>query len=171
MNDFSNAPNIPVYRNAQLAAAGEGNEFSQADLLSASINPEQLGKLIMSQNAETVEVLLAAILRNQKKNNASFQPVPYSYSTYRRQKVLNANPLRSYFLLQNVSPGDIFVMFEDASANVTDFTTDTQTLIANQIRAIRIIGGGYFEPLVAPTNPITLFTLNAAAYGVVVEGQ
>lgn len=164
-------PNIPQYRGAQLPPAAAGRDYSMADLLTADIPPEQLGQMILEQSTPDVLALLASILRNQKRNNGQYQPVPYSFSAYGQQRVLTQNPRRGYLMVQNVGSGDIYICFEDSSENVQDYSGDTQTLIVKQVRSLRIVGGGYFEPLVAPTNAITLFTLNAAAYGVVIEGQ
>jgi len=145
--------------------------LSAADLINLDLRPEEVGRIIAQNTGEpTALQLLAAILKNQKKNNSNYQPAPYIFAAYQQQQIFPANPRRSYFLLQNVSAGDVLVIFEVAPNNLVDFSGDHNSLIVKQTRSIRVVGGGYFEPLVVPTNAITLFTLNAAANGVCIEG-
>lgn len=152
-----------------------GSSFSAADLVRASINPEALGRILTgtSTEADTLQ-LLALLAKQQVKRNSRFRPNPFSFETYRKQLALSENPMRDYLLIQNVGSGDLMVLFEEGPVNVQDFSADAdsqQELINSQTRALRIVAGGYYEPLVAPTNPITLFVLNTATNGVVVEGS
>jgi hypothetical protein len=42
-------------------------------------------------------------------------------------------------------------------------------LTNQQTRAVRVVAGGYYEPLIAPTNQITIFTLNTATQAMAQE--
>ncbi len=56
------------------------------------------------------------------------------------KNVLNHNPQRTYLIIQNNGVSDVFINF----SNRADSTN------------MRIASGGYYEPLVAPTNSIFL---------------
>lgn len=154
-----------------------GARFSSADLLRARIRPETLGNLILQQQAPGVApdalALLASMLKEQRKQNAKFQPFPFNFGIWTMQQVLPENANRSYLLIQNVGNGDLLVVHEGASITPVDMSSaDGQvSLTVTQTRAIRIVAGGNYEPLVAPSNPISIFTLNAATLGVVIEGS
>lgn len=156
--------------------------LNYADKAGAMLKPEEAGDIIASAKASPemipansnagIAVLLAAIYKSQKKNNCHFQPIPFNLGIWQQQQILTQNPLREYLLIQNVGSGDILVVFEESNSTVTDFSAvaDQQALVIKQTRAIRIIAGGSYEPLTAPRNAITLFTLNTATNGVVLEG-
>lgn len=156
-----------------------GYEFTAADLAGADIPRSLLSQLIAApQSVPADQVpdplqLLAAILKSQKRNSAIYRPIPFNFATFAQQMVLADNPNRSYLLIQVVGTGDLMAVFESGPNSVQDLSAaaDQAQLTAKQTRAIRIVAGGNFEPLVVPTNAITLFTLNAATNGVVIEGQ
>lgn len=157
----------------QIAPSRPGYNFSSADVARASISPEELGKIILQSAANDPTALLAALLKAQVPMNSKYRPVPYNFSAYSSQLVLAENPKRNYLMIQNVGSNDLMVIFEDGPATVQDFSADAdsqQLLINQQTRALRVVAGGYFEPLVPPKNSITLFTLNGATNGVVIDG-
>lgn len=156
-----------------------GYDFTAADLASADIDRSLLARLIVApQTVPAAQVpdplqLLAALLKTQKRNSAAFRPVPFNFATFARQMMLADNPNRSYLLIQNVGSGDVMVVFENGPVSVQDLSAagDQSQLTAQQTRAVRIVAGGYFEPLVVPINAVTLFTLNTATNGLIIEGQ
>lgn len=152
-----------------------GYNFTTADLSRAAVLSRDAVNRIIANGREEPDALaiLAAILRTQAKNSVSYRPNTYQFGTYRKQMILADNPDRQYLMIQNTGNGDLMVIFEDGPVNVVDNSgsADAQNeLVGLQTRALRIIGGGYFEPLVAPRNPITIFTLNGATNGLVIEG-
>lgn len=155
-----------------------GYNFSAADLVRANITPEELGRMIAlrQQSPENYSYdamqLLAALLKSQKPANALYKPSAFSFATYRKQMLFAENPNRNYLIIQNVGGGDLMVVFESGETNVADYSAaaDQAQLTGLQTRALRIVAGGYFEPLTPPKNPITIFTLNTATNGVAIEG-
>lgn len=167
----------------QLPPSSPGYLFSVSDVAQAKIPTDTLNRIIVNavQNgapvapgsADGVAALLAAILKNAQPKNCDYQPFPFAYAIWNRQQVLAKNPDRAYLLIQNVGSGDLLCVFEETGIEVTDFsaTPDTQqTLIVQQTRAIRIVAGGSYEPNIAPRSAVTLFTLNTATNGLVIEG-
>lgn len=158
----------------QIAPSRPGYRFSAADLDRASISPDELGRIILASAADDPTALLAALLKSQTPMNSKYRPAPFSFTTYKKQMVLSENPKRNWLIVQNVGSGDLLIVFEDGPASVQDFSVaadSQQQLINLQTRALRVVAGGYFEPLVPPKNAITLFTLNTATNGVVIEGN
>lgn len=164
--------------------SGLQKTFSYADLLNANISAQQAGQIILGATATAeqhdpgsapgVAALLAAILKSQKKNNCDYRPYPFNLNIWQQQMVIAANPNREYLIIQNVGSGDLLIVFEVAGTEVTDFSAsanDQQQLITKQTRAIRLVAGGSYEPATAPRNPVTIFTLNTATLGLIVEGS
>lgn len=152
-----------------------GYHLSTADLQRAYIGPDILGRIIQQagQHPDTT-ALLAGILKSQRKNNARFRPAMFNFPAYNRQLLFTENPNRSYLIIQNVGAGDLIVLFEDGPVSIEDDSgsADAQQMLINaQTRGLRIVAGGYFEPLVPPVNSITIFTLNTETNGVAIEGQ
>jgi hypothetical protein len=155
-----------------------GYAFNIADVARAGVSMESLGRLILAEAARnpggqpSLEALLAAILKTQARANCRYQPVAFDYTTFDYQQVLTENPLRSYLMVQNVGANDLLIVFESGPVTVQDFSAaSAQDYLTNmQTRALRVVAGGYFEPLKPPTNPISLFTLNGATNGVLIEG-
>jgi len=164
----------------QLRPSIPGYDFNVADLRRASVSNETAGQIILAaqqsgavaSSPDGMAALLAAILKQQRPRNANYAPFPFNYDIWRQQQVLTQNENRGYLLIQNVGLGDLMVVFEEAPSIVQDFSgvTDQQTLVIKQTRAIRIIAGGTYEPQIPPINSVTLFTLNTATNGLVVEG-
>ncbi len=151
-----------------------GYDFSTADLSRASISPDTLGRMILQQGMQPdAGALLAAILKTQRKNNARFRTATYNFATYNRQLIFAENMNRSYLIIQNVGSGDLMLVFEDGPVNLEDDSAvgSQGLLIGMQTRALRIVAGGYYEPLVPPVNSLTIFTLNGATNGVAIEGS
>jgi len=164
----------------QLRPSKPGYEFNVADLRRASIAPQEAGNIILAaqqsgavaSSPDGMAALLAAILKQQRPRNANYAPFPFNYDIWRQQQVLTQNENRGYLLIQNVGMGDLMIVFEEAPNTVQDFSavTDQQTLVIKQTRAVRLLAGGSYEPQIPPINSITLFTLNTATNGLVVEG-
>lgn len=160
----------------QIKPSAPGAQFSSADLLRATVTPQQAARIILEQTAQgglpDAVALLAAMFKEQRKQNAKFQPVPFDLPIWTLQQVLPENPQRSYLLIQNVGGADLMVVHETGPLQPQDFSAATAQayLTIMQTRAIRIISGGNYEPLVAPSNPISIFTLAAVTNGVVIEG-
>lgn len=159
-----------------------GYNFTTADLAAFNIAPRDAAQLLVAATGgvtgnlgiapgDTVAALLAELVRSQRRFNALFAPSPFSLAAWTRQQILAENPLRSYLLIQNVGSGDVMVLFETASVQPEDLSGATNELTVSQVRAVRIVAGGNYEPLVAPSNPITLFTLGTASSGLVIEGR
>lgn len=165
-----------------LVPSQPGYQFTSADVAQANVSPEQAGQIILAATASPnavdpgssvgVAALLAAILKSQKRSNCKYQPFPFNYDIWTRQQILAQNQLRQYLLIQNVGSGDLLVVFEEASIEPVDFSAlaDQATLVVQQTRAIRIVAGGSYEPLTPPQNAVTVFTLNTATFGLVIEG-
>lgn len=152
---------------ADIAAAGD---ISQAQAASIILQATNGGQGVQNDQSGVI-ALLAAILRNQKRNNANYTPMPFSFGAYIQQQLVGADPLRNYLLIQNVGSGDLMVLFETSSVNAQDFSSATAVLTTKQTRCVRIVAGGYYEPLVAPTNAISLFTLGTGTNGLFVAGS
>ncbi len=161
-----------------------GYAFSTADLARADVSPLEAARLIVANREAAAQVagdggadpelklILAAMLRAMKRANCRYQPFPFDFPIWTQQQVLTSNPLREYLMIQNVGNGDLLVVFEETSVTATDFSAaSAQSQLTNkQTRALRIVSGGYFEPLTPPTNAISIFTLNAATNGIVIDG-
>jgi hypothetical protein len=80
--------------------------------------------------------------------------------------------VRSYLLIQNVGSGDLMVLFEGGPSSVQDMSSAAgqNELTVKQTRAIRVVAGGNYEPLMPPSNAITIFTIGTATQGVCIEG-
>lgn len=164
----------------ELRPSKPGYDFNVADLRRAEVSQQSAANIILSaqqsgapaSSPDGMAALLAAILKQQRPRNASYAPFPFNYDIWRQQQVLTKNENRAYLLIQNVGMGDLMLVFEEAPNTVQDFSAidDQQTLVIKQTRAIRIIAGGSYEPSIPPTNSITIFTLNTATNGLVVEG-
>lgn len=166
-----------------LTPSPTGYEFNSADLAQAKISDADVSRIILGAtqsiapvspgSADGVAALLASILKTQKKNSCNYQPFPFDYAIFTKQQVLAKNPLRQYLLIQNVGSGDLLVVFEESGSTPEDFSAaaNQQALINMQTRAIRIVAGGSYEPSTAPLNAITLFTLNTATNGLVIDGS
>ncbi len=159
-----------------------GYSLAAADLARFNITPRDAASLIAQAtegrpqglNAEPgdlIGALLAELVRSQKRFNATFMPLAFSLPVYTRQQILAQNPLRAYLMVQNVGSGDLILAFESGEVSPTDLSGATSELTNQQQRSLRIVAGGYYEPLVAPQNPITIFTLNTATSGVIIEGN
>lgn len=154
-----------------LAPSRPGYNLSTADLRGVSVDAMTVDKIIaQGRNAPDALTLLAELLKRGAPRNARYQPIAYQYPVYTQQQVLNENKNRSVLIIQNVGNGDIFALMEGGNATPQDFSGNTTQLSYAQTRAIRIVAGGNFTPQIPPSNAITLFTLNAAANGVVIEG-
>lgn len=155
---------------------------SAADLSRAVLPSDEVSRMILAGNQQAVagggsgfdpSVLLAAILKSQVKANSRYNVTGWQLDDFQQQMIFTENPLRNYLLVQNVGSGDLMIIFEDTGVEVQDFSTaaSQQQLIDKQTRAVRIVAGGYFEPLVPPTNSITIFTLNTATVGIAIQGS
>jgi len=160
---------------SDIKPSNPGYNFTTADLQRASFPPDLLGKMIVQAGKNPdAGALLAAILKSQRKQNANFRPASINFPIWSLQSLFSANPNRSYLIIQNTGNGDLMLIFEDGPASIQDNSgsTDAQQQLTNmQTRALRIVAGGYYEPLVPPTNSLTLFTLGVATNGVAIEGQ
>lgn len=162
---------------ADIKPSKPGERFSSADVARARIPSATLGKMLLTLTPGAVPDaghLLAAILKGQVKSNGRYRTIPFNFPLYSKQMLVAENPLRNYLIIQNVGSNDLLVVFEDGPAVIQDFAADAdsqQQLTNLQTRALRIVAGGYFEPLVPPVNPITLFTLNGVTNGVAIEGS
>ena len=56
------------------------------------------------------------------------------------QQILNANPRRLYFIIQNLGPNDVYINFGNKA----------------QRNNVKIIVNGNYEPFVAPTNSVNV---------------
>lgn len=158
-----------------------GYNFSTADLEAYGISPREAARILVqatggepgslqAEPGDLIVALLAQLAKSQRRANAVFAPIPFSLATYTRQQMLSSNPRRSWLMIQNVGSNDLMVAFETAQLTPENLSGNTSELTNQQQRSLRIVAGGYFEPLVAPSNAITLFTLNGATNGVIVEG-
>lgn len=162
----------------QIQPSNPGYDFSSADLTRAGVSVMEAARVILAAKQEQGSAfpdpaaLLAAIFKDQRKQNAKFQPVAFSLDIWMLQQVLNENPLRSYLIVQNVGSADIMILHETSNTVPQDYSAASaqNELTIKQTRAIRVVSGGYYEPLVAPSNPISIFTLGAGTNGVVIEG-
>lgn len=173
----------------RIPPSAPGYNLTSADVGALNVSPEQAARVMLAVaqglpanvpglgaiapgDVSGVTLLLAAILRSQKRASASYTPFGFGFATWARQQVFGPNPNRAYLLIQNVGSGDLMVCFENGPQSVQDLSaaTDQQQLTNQQQRSVRIVAGGYFEPLVPPTNPITLFTLGTGTQGLAVEG-
>ncbi len=152
--------------------------LSVADITNADLPRAAVQRVLAQAQAETqagnapdIYMLLASMLKNQQPRNARYGPITFNLAAYVKQQILTENTSRSYLLIQNVGSGDIFALVEGGSPQATDLSGNTTVLIQAQTRAVRIVAGGSYEPSIPPSNAITLFTLNTAAYGVVFEGS
>ena len=167
--------------NDDLKPSVPGYDFSAADLRRARITPEAAGRIILAGAApqaggasapDGTAALLAAIIKQQRPRNTEYRQFPFFYDIWRQQQILTENENRGYLLIQNVGSGDLMILFEVSTTEVVDFSAlaDQQTLVIKQTRAVRLVAGGSYEPQIPPINTITLFTLNTATNGIVVEG-
>ena len=157
-----------------------GYNFSTADLIRFNVSPLEAARILArtsegnpaSTLGDPTLALLAELVRSQRRFNAQYGPFGFQLAIWRRLQVLPQNPLRSYLLIQNTGSGDVMVLFEPGPASVVDLSgaSGQAQLTVDQVRAVRIVGGGNYEPLVAPTNEITIFSIGTATNGVVVEG-
>ena len=160
-----------------------GYQFSIADIGRYGLSPLELARIVARETAgnpgnldqipDPVTAILAEIAKSQRRSNARFNASGWQLATYARVQILATNPLRSYFVIQNVGSGDVMVVFESSSTKTEDLSGSaaSQAQLTNQqTRAVRVVAGGYYEPLVAPTNEITIFTLNTATQGIIIEG-
>lgn len=152
-----------------------GYDFTAADLKAADYSPESLGRLILDiENGMTVEGLLAAILKSQKKSNSKYTIIPFSLAVWQKQQLTGFDPIRNFLLIQVVGNGDLMTTFEAGNPAIEDFsaTADSQNVLLNlQNQALGIVSGGSFFPDTVPINPITVFTTSVATQGVCLIGQ
>lgn len=157
-----------------------GYNFSAADLARASLQPDELSRIIFGvqgtdANGLPIEALqlLAQIAKNNAIKNATYRPGAINFPAWHRQLLFTENPNRSYLIIQNVGSGDLMVVFEDGPASILNQSSaDGQTFLTQlQTRALRIVAGGYYEPLIPPKNNIAIFTLGTATNGVAIEGS
>ena len=159
-----------------------GYELATADLLRVQVTPLEAARTIAQQTGNAnvpvssldnpAIALLAQLVKSQRRANAHYGSFPWSLAAWSKLQVLTQNPLRSYLLIQNVGSGDLLVLVETGPANAQDLSSagGQAQLTVEQTRAIRIVAGGNYEPLVAPSDFITIFTLGTASNGVVIEG-
>ena len=168
-------PNQPGYN---LATADlQRARISQDDLARIVVhatggNPNNAPGIASGAGPNPMMALLAQIALTQRTANARFGPFTFSLAAWFRVQVLQENPNRKYFILQNVGSGDLMIVFESANVSPQDMSAAAgqSELTVQQTRAIRIVAGGSYEPIVAPTNPISIFTLGTATNGIVIEG-
>lgn len=162
---------------ANITPSRPGYQFRAADLLAARISMEELGRIILTQSEgddqSLVLALLAGILKTQRRVNCNGNILGFQLAIWNQVQILGPNPLRNWLLIQNVGAGDLMVCFQDASSTPQDFSSAEGQLMltAQQVRSVRVVAGGYFEPLIPPTNPITIFTMATATTGIACEGQ
>lgn len=167
----------------QLQPSAPGVDLAQADVARAEVTREQAAQIILQAgggagsqgiNADVggMMALLATLIKITKRNSARYMPFGFGLAAWARQQVLTENPLRSYLLVQNVGSGDLMVVMETGPIAVQDLSSaaNQQQLTNQQLRAVRVVAGGYFEPLTPPVNPVTIFTLGTGTTGLVVEG-
>ena len=162
----------------QIAPSRPGYTFTVADLLAASISKEQLGRIIM-QNRDSGDpsaqylAILASILKNMDARNCEGNITGFSLAVWNQVQILGPNANRTWLLLQNVGSGDLMVCYKTSSPAPQDYSAASAQayLVQEQIRAVRVVAGGYFEPAKAPRNAVTIFTLGTATVGVACEGQ
>ena len=159
-----------------------GYNFTTADLQRFNITPEDAARLLaretqggavpVNQLENPITALLAEMVRAQRRFNARYGSFGWSLAAWAKLQLLQQNPLRAYMLIQNVGSGDLMVLFESGPASAADLssTGGQAQLTVEQTRAVRIVAGGNYEPLVAPSTEVTIFTLGTATQGVVVEG-
>ena len=156
--------------------------FTVADLQRFEITPTEAARMLVQQtggqapNAETVlgadpvVALLTQLVKSQRRANALYGPLGWSLAAWTKLQLFQTNPVRAYLLIQNVGSGDLLVLFEGGPTSPQDFSSNTDQLTTDQTRAVRVVAGGYYEPLVSPTNAVTIFTLGTATDGVAIEG-
>lgn len=159
-----------------------GYNFSTADLLRFNVTPEEAARLLaretgggavpVNQLENPIPALLAELVRAQRRFNARYGNFAWSLAAWAKIQLLQQNPLRAYMLIQNVGSGDLMVLFESGPASAQDLSgaSGQAQLTVEQSRAVRIVAGGNYEPLVAPSTEVTIFTLGTATQGVVIEG-
>lgn len=162
----------------QIAPSRPGYLFNVADLLDARIGQEQLGRIILEGRdsgdpSEQYLAILAGILKNMDTRNCDGIIQGFSLPVWTQVQILGPNPNRNWLLLQNVGSGDLMVTYKTGNPNPQDFSAASAQayLTQEQIRAVRVVAGGYFEPIKAPRQAITIFTLGTATQGVACEGQ
>ncbi len=174
---FANAPgavtsaprNVPSGTFASAPSALPNVPGGPAPIFNANIP----GLSLSGQWETDVIRMLSALYQRAHPRSARYTPRPFNFATWIRQQVFAENPNRSYLIIQVIGNGDLFVVFEESAIQATSFAAATAqpSLTLLQGRAIQIVGGGSYEPIVAPTNAITIFTLNAATNGIVIEGE
>lgn len=161
----------------QLQPSPFNYDFRSADLRGAQIRPDDVARIILQATQGggiDATALLAAILKSQKKSNSYYSPIPFGLSAYNAQQIDGLNPMRNFFLVQNVGSGDLMVVFQAGDPVITDYSADANSqnvLNLLQLQSVRIVAGGNFFPDTPPINPITIFTLGTATQGVVVVGS
>ena len=165
-----------------------GYNFTVADLLNFDISPLEAAKIMVAASGgapanlsgdaaaglqvDPIVALLAGILKSQKRSNAQYGPFAWQLTLWSQIQVLTQNAVRSYLLIQNVGSGDLMVLFEGGPSSVQDMSSAAgqNELTVKQTRAIRVVAGGNYEPLMPPSNAITIFTIGVATQGVCIEG-
>lgn len=154
-----------------IAPSRPGYNLRTADLRNVSVDAMTIDHIIASgRETPDAMVLLAELLKRGAPRNARYQAVAYQYPVYTQQQVLTENKNRAVLVIQNVGTGDIFALMEGSNPTPQDFSGNPTQLSYAQTRAIRIVAGGNFTPQIPPSNAISLFTLNAVANGVIIEG-
>lgn len=167
--------------NARIPPSRPGYDFATADLGRAGVSRAAIQRFIGRSQAPgsgsaevNYETLLAQIALQMPKKNCRTNTYTYQIGAWFKQMILGENLDREYLFLQNVGSGDILVVQESGQRIPEDFSTTAGTqnvLTILQQRSVRVIAGGYWEPMKAPTNEISIFTLGTAAQGIVIEGQ
>lgn len=157
-------------------ASPPGYDFSAADLGSAEISLQEAARIILEKQQTGIDplVLLAAILKAQRPRNARYNPTGFGLNAWNIQQIFTQNPARSWLMIQNTGMGDLLILFEPNNPTIQDFsgTADSQAYLTNsQLRALRVVAGGYFEPIIPTVNPVTIFTLGTGTEGVAIEGS
>lgn len=168
----------------QVPPSRGGYNLATADLDRAGIPRSTLLNFIATQqsaaqngnsnNLLSLEALLAQMLLDMNRKNTQATNYTYQLGAWQKQMILGANPARDYFFLQNPGSGDVLIVFESGNRTPEDFSANAgtqNTLVTLQRRSVRVISGGYFEPLKAPKNEISVFTLGTGTQGMVIEGQ
>lgn len=169
-----------------VAPSKPGYNMAVADLARFDITPLEAARIMagttqgqsptganVAAAPDPVITLLAQLVKTQRRNNTVYGPLGWSLAAWAKLQIFTQNALRGYLIIQNVGSGDLLVLFEGGPVSAQDLSSaggQTQ-LTTEQTRAIRIVAGGYYEPQVAPSNPITIFTLGTASNGVAIEGS
>lgn len=159
-----------------MRASPPNYEFNSADLAQAEVTSQEVAQIILEKNQTGVDplVMLAAILKAQRPRNARYTPTGFGLAAWNIQQIFTQNPTRSWVLIQNTGGGDLLLLFEPGNPAIQDFSgaADSQAYLTNaQLRALRVVSGGYFEAIIPPVNPITIFTLGTGTEGVAIEGS